>query len=182
MLKKFDNAFMKFTEYVLSFSVIAMAAILIAGVIARSVFNSSLTFTEEVGQILNITVTFFAVGYCAKMARHISMSVVYDLLGIKAKKVLQFVITLGTAVIMFYLTYLAVCYVMSVKELGRVTPALRIPMWITYIPVPFGFFLGGLEYLRTFFMNIKNKDIYVSSVYKLGESSEDLGDVEEVEK
>ena len=69
MLKKFDNAFMKFTEYVLSFSVIAMAAILIAGVIARSVFNSSLTFTEEVGQILNITVTFFAVGYCAKMAR-----------------------------------------------------------------------------------------------------------------
>jgi hypothetical protein len=35
---------------------------------------------------------------------------------------------------------------------------------------------------KDLFMNIKNKDIYVSSVYKLGESSEDLGDVEEVEK
>jgi len=182
MFKKFDDAFIKFTEYILSFSVIAMAGILIAGVIARSVFNSSLTFTEEIGQILNITITFFAIGYCAKMARHISMSVVYDLLGIKAKKMLQYVITLGTAIIMFYLTYLAIYYVMSVRALGRVTPALRIPMWITYIPVPFGFFLGGLEYLRTFFMNVKNKDIYVSSIYKLGESSEDLGDFEEVEK
>ena len=40
-----------------------MAFILIGGVISRVVFNSSWTFTEEVGTMLNVTVTFFGIGY-----------------------------------------------------------------------------------------------------------------------
>ena len=48
----------KIFEILLSFSVLGMAFILIAGVFARTVLNSSLSFTEEVGIWLNIAVTF----------------------------------------------------------------------------------------------------------------------------
>lgn len=48
----------KIFEILLSFSVLGMAFILVVGVFARTVLNSSLTFTEEVGIWLNIAVTF----------------------------------------------------------------------------------------------------------------------------
>ncbi|WP_313524390.1 TRAP transporter small permease [Anaerotignum sp.] len=174
-MKKVDEMISKIEELFLSYSIILMAAILICGVFARAVLNSSLTFTEEVGQMLNIIVTFFGIGYCARQARHISMSVVYDLVNKKGKKVMMCIISLVTSLIMFYLTYLSVHYVASVLELGRVTAALRIPMWITYIPIPLGFLLGGIEYLRTFVANIKNKDeIFISSIYRHGENMEEV--------
>ena len=103
-MKLFDTILTKFEEIVLSFSVLFMAFILIGGVISRVVFNSSWTFTEEVGTMLNVTVTFFGIGYCARMARHISMTIVYDLVGNKAKKIMTCIITLITSVVMSYVS------------------------------------------------------------------------------
>ena len=180
-MKKFDEIVSKIEEGLLSFSVLFMAAILIMGVIARTVFNSSLTFTEEIGQALNVIVTFLGIGYCAKKARHISMSVVFDLVNMKMKKILMCIITFFTGIIMIYLTYLSIYYVLSVKDLGRVTASLRIPMWLLYIPIPLGFGLGAFEYLRTFVRNMQEKgEIYISSTLKLGENMDDLGEFEEV--
>lgn len=169
-------------EFLLSFSVLGMAFILIAGVIARTVFNSSLTFTEEIGQCLNIAVTFLGIGYCAKQARHISMSVIYDFASLKIKKILSCFISFATGVIMFYLLYLSIYYVHSVYELEYISPALQIPMWIFYLSVPIGFLMAGVEYIRTFIRNIREKDeIYISSILKLGENiDEELAGVEEV--
>jgi len=173
-MQKLDEIVSKIEEYLLSFSVLGMAAILIAGVIARTVFNSSLSFTEEVGQALNMAVTFLGIGYCAKMARHISMSVVFDLVNEKIKKVLMCIITLFTGIIMIYLVYISVLYTISVFNLGRVTPALRIPMWIIYLAVPIGFLFGAIEYIRAFVKNLKNKnEVYISSKFKLGENMDD---------
>ena len=59
----------KIFEILLSFSVLGMAFILVVGVFARTVLNSSLTFTEEVGIWLNIAVTFLGIGYCANEIR-----------------------------------------------------------------------------------------------------------------
>lgn len=168
----------KILEILLSFAVLGMAAILIAGVIARTIFNSSLSFTEEVGQMLNIAVTFLGIGYCAKQARHISMSVIYDFTNVKVKKILTCLISLGTSLVMFYLTYLAVYYVHLVYELERVSAALRVPMWLFYLSVPLGFLMAGVEYLKTFVKNVREKDeIYISSILKLGENmDEDISD------
>lgn len=181
-MKLFDTILTKFEEIVLSFSVLFMAFILIGGVISRVVFNSSWTFTEEVGTMLNVTVTFFGIGYCARMARHISMTIVYDLVGNKAKKIMTCIITLITSVVMFYVSYLAFEYMMSVLNLGRTTAALRLPYWITVVPVFLGFLLGGIEYLRTFILNVKDKEnVHISSLYKLGENSEDYSEPNEEE-
>lgn len=172
----------KIFEILLSFSVLGMAFILIAGVFARTVLNSSLSFTEEVGIWLNIAVTFLGIGYCAKQARHISMSVIYDFASLKVKKIMTCVISLLTAIVMFYLLYLSIYYVHSVYKLEYISAALQLPMWIFYLSVPIGFLMAGVEYTRTFIKNIREKDeIYISSVLKLGENmDEGLNDVEEV--
>lgn len=179
-MKKFDTIVTKFEEAVLAFSVLLMAGILIGGVISRVVFNASWTFTEELGNALSVVVTFFGVGYCAREARHISMSVVFDLAKPKFQKFLIIVITGATALVMLYLGYLSIRYTFRTWELGRVTAALRIPYWITILPLPFGFFLAAFEYSRSFFINITSREIYISSKYQIGENTDEAVGVDEV--
>lgn len=162
-MNKLSKIVSKIEEYVLSYSVIIMAIMLITNVICRKVFNRSITFSEEVGQALLIIVSFFGIGYCAKQARHITMSVLFDLASDKVKKIFMYFILLLSAIALFYFSYLGFQYVLKVHELGRVTPALRIPIYMIYIVVPLGFLLGAIEYLRSFIINIRKKEIYLSS-------------------
>lgn len=168
-----DKILDKFEEFVLITSIIIMSLILIGNVFARSVFNSSWTFAEEVGQFLVIIMTFMGISYTAKKARHISMSAIFDLVSDKAKKVMILIISGFTALSMFFLAYLATRYTISVYELARVSPALRIPMWIFVAFVPLGFITAGIQYARNFYKNIKEQEIYLSDRRKLGEAEEE---------
>lgn len=177
IMKKITDIIEKIEEFLLSAFVICMVIVLVAGVIARFVFNNSLSFTEEIGIACTIGVTFLGIGYCARKATQISMSIVYDLVPERAKKGMQFVISLVTCIVMLILCYLSFRYVNSVRLLGRTTPALRIPQWIIFMSLPIGFFLGAVESAKTFFMNIKNpKEIWISSEFRLGENVENYDD------
>ncbi|MDY0236449.1 MAG: TRAP transporter small permease [Gudongella sp.] len=164
----FNKTLSKFEEIVLSASVIGMAILLIVGVFMRTVMNSSLTFSEEVATALLVLVSFFGLGYCARKGRHITMSIVFDMVSNKYKKVFMIVISLVSALAMAYITYLATLYVLSTKNLGRVTPALQIPIYMMYSVVPIGFLLACIEYIRTFVFNIKDKsNFYITSEIKI---------------
>lgn len=168
MNKFFNKTLSKFEEIVLSYSVIAMAVLLIVGVFMRTVMNSSLTFSEEVASALLVLVSFFGLGYCARKGRHITMSILFDMVSNKYKKIFMIVISFVSSLAMAYIGYLALKYVMSVQNLGRVTPALQIPIYLIYSVVPIGFFLGMIEYVRTFIMNIKDKNnFYLTSEIKI---------------
>ncbi|HYE82347.1 MAG TPA: TRAP transporter small permease [Clostridia bacterium] len=174
-MKSFDRIVEKVEEAILGYSVLLMAFILIGSVLSRTLLNSSWTFAEEVGQTLTIVVTFLGIGYAAKKAKHITMSAIFDLMGVKGKKVFQLVISSVTSLCLFYLTYLGLKYTIKVFQLGRVTPALRIPMYLIMASVPLGFFLGAVEYGRTFIKNMREKDVYVSTqrtIYQIGDAYE----------
>lgn len=168
MNKFFTKTLSRFEEFVLSYSVIAMAILLIVGVFMRNVMNSSLTFTEEIASALLILVSFFGLGYCARKGRHITMSIVFDMVSNKYKKLFMIVISVVSAIATAYITYLAVKYVLNVKSLGRVTPALQIPIYLIYSVVPIGFLLATIEYIRSFISNIRDKDnFYLTSDIKI---------------
>src|SRR5690554_1117841 len=93
MNKFFTKTLSRFEEFVLSYSVIFMAILLIVGVFMRNVMNKSLTFSEEVASALLILVSFFGLGYCARKGRHITMSIVFDMLNNKYKKLFMVVIS-----------------------------------------------------------------------------------------
>lgn len=153
----------KLEEFILSYSILLMALILIGSVLSRTLLNYSWTFAEEVGQSLTIIVTFIGVSYCAKKASHITMSAVFDLLNPKFKKIFMIVISGVSSVMMIYIAYIGLQYTLKVLELGRVTASLRIPMYLIVAIVPIGFILGAVEYARTFVLNLTRKQLYLSS-------------------
>lgn len=114
-----------------------------------------------------IVSTFMGISYGAKRARHISMSAVFDLVPERMKKIFILIISAFTSATMFYLAYLATLYTHKVYALGRVSPALRVPMWLFIIFVPIGYITAGIQYARNFHKNLTAKEVYLSEQVKL---------------
>lgn len=157
-----DGIIAKFEVIVLAYGVLFMAANSIANVIGRFVFSQSIYFSEELNQFLIVLITFVGLGYAARKGRHIRMSAVYDQLNDRHRKIMMIVIAAITSAIMFVLAYYSYEYVSRVARLGKVTPALQAPLYLTYIWVPIGFVITGLQYALTVVSNIRNPDVYIS--------------------
>lgn len=174
ILKMIDRWITILEEKILIFSVLVMAFILIGNVISRMVFNFSWAFAEESGQFLVIAITFIGISYGARKGRHISMTILMDLSPHKVKKILILIISSITSLTLFYLAYLGIKYTIKVESLGSVTPSLRVPMYFIVMMVPIGFILGGIQYARNFWINIKEKELYIGTE-KPGFPDEEFG-------
>jgi len=157
-----DNAIARFEAFVLAFGVLLMAANSIANVVGRFVLAQSIYFTEELNQFLIVLVTFVGLGYAARKGRHIRMSAVYDQLSDRQRKAMMIVISAITAAAMFVLAYYSYVYVARVASLGKVTPSLQVPLYLTYLWVPLGFIITGIQYIMTVVKNLQSDDIYIS--------------------
>lgn len=157
-----DAGIARFEAFVLAWGVILMAVNSIANVIGRFVFNQSLYFSEELNRFLIVLITFVGLGYAARKGRHIRMSAFYDQLGDRGKKILMILIAAITGAFMFLLAYYSYLYVERVAQLGRVTPALQVPLYLTYLWIPVGFVITGIQYWLTVVRNLTAPDVYIS--------------------
>ncbi|MQX35120.1 TRAP transporter small permease [Roseospira navarrensis] len=158
-----DGTIARLEAVVLALGVIIMASFSVANVIGRFIIGESLFFVEELNQFLIVLITFVGLGYAARMGRHIRMSALYDALPDGARKVLMIIICLVTASAMFVLAWYAYAYVVSVYESGRIAPSLRIPVYLTFVWVPIGFVITGIQYLLTAVANLTKPDVYISA-------------------
>jgi C4-dicarboxylate transporter, DctQ subunit len=153
----------KLEELCLAWGILGIAALTIGNVGSRTLLGRSLAFAEELSQFLIVLVTFLGLGYAAAKGRHIRMTAIYDQLPIRARKALMLVITATTSALLFYLAYLSVDYAAgTVRVLGSVSPALRVPLWIVYLAAPLGFGLAGIQYALAFVKNLSSSEIYLS--------------------
>ncbi|WP_155303034.1 TRAP transporter small permease [Desulfosarcina widdelii] len=165
-----DVLISKFEGIMLALGVIAMTINTIAAVISRYVFNSAITFTDELNMIFIVVVTYAGLSYAARNGRHIRMSAIYDSLSAKARKVLMIVMASVTSAFMFLLSFYSYYYIVEVYESGRILPALGLPVFYIYLWAPVGFFLTGLQYAFTVVKNLTESDVYLSTHIKDGYS------------
>ncbi|MCG7521462.1 TRAP transporter small permease [Ruegeria sp. Ofav3-42] len=163
-LGKIDAVIGRIEVWILGWGIILMATNTIANVFGRYVFNQSIYFSEELNEFLIVIVTFMGLGYATRKGIHIRMSAIYDALPIKMRKGLMVVITATTAVVMAVLAWYALEYVQKVASRGRITPALQLPLYLTYVWVVVGLTLAAFQYLLTAIRNLNfaEEDVYVS--------------------
>ena len=164
VLGKIDNAIGRVEVWILGWGIILMAANTIANVFGRYVFNQSIYFSEELNEFLIVIVTFMGLGYATRKGIHIRMSAIYDALPAKLRKGLMVVIAATTAVMMALLAWYALEYVQKVASRGRITPALQLPLYLTYVWVVIGLALTSFQYALTALRNLNfaEEEIYVS--------------------
>ena len=165
-LGRIDVVIGKVEAFILSWGIILMAINTIANVLGRYVFHQSIYFSEELNEFLIVIVTFMGLGYATRKGIHIRMSAIYDALPQKLRKTLMIIITATTAVMMAVLAWYALEYVQKVAARGRITPALQVPLYLTYVWVVAGLALTALQYLLTAIRNLDftEDEIYVSYV------------------
>ncbi|MBU6081911.1 MULTISPECIES: TRAP transporter small permease [Allobacillus] len=158
-LRKIDRIQAKVEGWMISYALIAITLVLLGNVIARSVFNNSWTFAEEVGQFLIILITFVGLSFCARWGRHLKMTAIVEFLPYKVRKALVIFVTIFTSILLFYLSYLSIEYVLILMETGRTTPALQVPYYLVSIFIPLGFFFAGIQYAMEAVLNIRHKEL-----------------------
>ncbi|PWR00761.1 C4-dicarboxylate ABC transporter permease [Meridianimarinicoccus roseus] len=166
------------TEFIEKFVIITAILLMMvnstANAIGRYAFGKSLFFSEELNQFLIVSVTFFGFAYAVRKGRNIRMTALYDNLGLRARKVILTVISLTTSTLLLFLAYQSVFYVLEIKELNRLSPALQFPVYIIYSVIPIGLFMASLQYLIAFIMNLTRPGAWHS--YEIEDSdAEDIG-------
>jgi len=157
LLTKINIVIEKIEEVILCVGVGMLAIILIVNVIARKA-GTSIYFIDEIAMFLVIWITFIGVSYASRKARHIRMGAIFDLSSVRLQKIMIFIISTISAMVMFYLTYISVNYVYTTYRWQQVAPALRMPYWIGIVVVPVGFFMAGIHYVRTIVKNMRVKE------------------------
>jgi len=158
ILKIIDKIWEEVEMAILSITTILMSFMLVGNAISRYFFNKSWAFTEEVGKMGIIVLTFMGLGYAARKKMHIDMSGFFDMMPFKVQRVLGMFIHVISGIVLLYCTYLSLQYVLHLHTLSQVSTILRIPLYLTMSVVPLGFFLAGLRYLIDLIIGIKTKD------------------------
>ncbi|SLN65675.1 2,3-diketo-L-gulonate TRAP transporter small permease protein YiaM [Roseovarius albus] len=163
-LGKIDAGVGRIEVLILGSGIILMAINTIANVFGRYVFNQSIYFSEELNEFLIVIVTFMGLGYATRKGIHIRMSAIYDALPTKVRKAFMIVIAATTSVMMAILAWYALEYVQKVASRGRITPALQLPLYLTYVWVVVGLALTSFQYALTALRNLNfaEEEIYVS--------------------
>ncbi len=163
-LKKVGDVINFLEVFLLSAGTAALTALLIANVIARHFFRS-LYFAEEVSEMLIIVITFMGVSYAVRKARHIRMGAIFDAIGnksTKVQKVMIIIIAAYSGFIMFAMARYSLMVLMGSMLTQQTTTALNLPYWLMYIFVVAGFFLAGVQYIRTIYTNLKEEEVWLS--------------------
>lgn len=143
-----DNYIQKAEAALLIGSILLIAINSIANVLGRYLFNQSLYFSEELNYFLIVAVTFIGCSYAARQSRHIRMTAFTDMLPARLKLLADGTIYLLTGLLVAMLTWYAWQYVGKVAQMGRLSPAMQIPLSWVYLIAPLGLFFSALQFLR----------------------------------
>lgn len=168
-----DHAVGRLEAFALGWAILVLAGFTVANVVGRFFFDESIFFIEELSEFLMVLITFFGLGYVTRKGRHIRMTALYDQLPPRARKALMILIAAVTAALMFVMAWYALEYVQRTAARGKVTPALQVPLYLTYVPVALGFFLSGVQYLLTVLRNLDFRDPRVFSSFSALDEYED---------
>jgi TRAP-type C4-dicarboxylate transport system permease small subunit len=90
------------------------------------------------------------------------MTAIYDQLSERGRKVMMVLIAGSTAMLLLVLGVYAVYYVLTVYQLGGISPALGVPYYLVYLAAPAGLFLAALQYLLIVVKNLTSPGVWIA--------------------
>ena len=138
MLKKIDKNLETIPLIVIT---TFMTILIFVQVIMRYVFESSLSWSEELARYLFVWMAYLAVSLGIKEMKHIKIDAALYLFPKKARK---YVVLIGDVIVLCFAAFVVISSFQMVAKLfsfGQVSAALSIPMWIVYLAPAVGFTL-----------------------------------------
>lgn len=153
MKKIFDFFYnVKLEYFIASYCTLAMIFIMVFNVVTRYGLNFSFGWSDEIVRYLNLFAAFFGISAGMSQGIHIGITALVELAVPKrAKKYFRLFAEVVTFVFCIVLVYFGSILVMKQINMGQVSPALFVPMYIMYALVPVGMLLTCIQCLIRIF-------------------------------
>ncbi len=135
--KKIVYGYDKLEEYLLCASLVVTTLIIFAQIITRSVFNSSLTWSEELTRYIFIWQIWLGVSIAQKEKQHIKVELLFSF--IKNEKFKDVVDIIATLIMIAFNVFLVIKGSELVGQMivrHNLSGAMRLPMYIVYLVLP----------------------------------------------
>ena len=138
------------------------AVILFIQVIARYVFNNSLSWSEELARYLFIWLVFIGISYGAKQMKHLRIDV---FLNIFPKKIRPYIMVLSEIIVLVFegiVFYSAVTTVSKYMKIHMASPAIGVPLWVVHSSAIVGYcltFIRQIQAIRTRIIQIRHPEL-----------------------
>lgn len=143
-----------FEENLLILILFVSLSIIFLQVVMRYVFQSSLSWSEELGRYLFIWLTWLGTGYAVRQKRHLRIEMLADLFPERGKLLLDILAMSIWCGFTIFLVLKGSTITSMVWRRGQHTAALEIPMAFAYASVPIGASLMCLRLLDEIRKNV----------------------------
>ena len=134
---------------------VALTIVAFMQVLFRYVFNTSLSWSEELVRDFVITLIYLSAVYSIRTRSAIRVEIIDLAVKGKAKAFLDMLIDLTSSGVMFYVSYLATFLVRNALKVDQRSAALNIPMGFMYGVESFCFFLMGIAFIILVVQDVK---------------------------
>lgn len=156
-MKKIFKVLDKTEEVILSILMLIMTIAIVTQVFSRTVFNNSLSWTEEISRFILVWITFIGASLGIKRGAHIGVEAFTRMLPKKAKEIVQYLVLIICMFFTFVVFKDSISILQKQISMGQVSSAVQIPMWIPYLGVTVGTFLMTVRFIESFYILLKSK-------------------------
>ena len=135
--------------------IFAMSIIIFIQVIMRYVFQSSLTWSEEMARYMFVWLVYFSVSYTARREKHIRIDAAINLY---PKKMRPYIELLSEIIVLGFAIFIAITgYTVfgKIAWSGQMSPAMRIPMQFVYAAPMIGLGLTAIRQVQCIMRKVK---------------------------
>lgn len=151
--KKLMQVLAKFESFVMSTILSVVTLITFANVVVRKLTDGQFAWSEELSINLFVLLIMMGCGLCAREGSLISLSLIYDFVSQKVKKIMVVIITVVNSSFWLLLLVTGIKKVMTQMANGKRTPSLMLPEWVFTVFLPIGcvfLLLHTIEYCMDF--------------------------------
>lgn len=133
----------KLEEAVMIGLLMAICGAMIAQVVARYIFNSSMSWPEEFCRYCYIWTMFLSLGYTIRRGTMLRVGVVMDLLPTAVQSVVRVLVRVAMIAMFAALLRQSVTATLNIKNITKeISSAMQVPMWLMYMAAVIGFALA----------------------------------------
>lgn len=138
----------RFEEILISIMLGVTTLLVFAQVVARYIFNSGLSWGNELVEHLFLWIVMIGASYGFKHGVHLGVDILMKKLPPLARKAMSLVAIGVSLAFTTGMLYLSIFYVHGAYKMELTTVDMEIPQWIPQLALPFGFAMISLRLLQ----------------------------------
>lgn len=153
-LKYLLQKFNKLEEAVLVVCLLGLAFLAFFEVVSRYVFNHSFTWFEELARYMGVFITFLGASLGVKYGVHFSMDYVVGKVPARVRHLMGAASGFISGGLFIMVAWLAFQHAMKLKGYGVTSAAMKLPMWLAYLPISVFGLTMGLRFFNQGWLNL----------------------------